>query len=128
MRIDRVDHLVLTVADIAATCAFYADVLGMRVATSAAGRTALLFGRQKINLHAVDHTFDPKAAHPTQGSADLCLITGTPVETVVAHMRARGIAIEGGPVARSGAAGPILSVYVRDPDGNLVEIATARDA
>ncbi len=123
MRIDRIDHFVLTVASIEATCAFYSDVLGMEVVTFAGGRRALSFGAQKINLHEVGREFEPKAARPTAGSGDFCLIADTPLEEVIAHLQARGIAIEEGPVSRTGATGPIRSVYFRDPDDNLVEIA-----
>ncbi len=123
MRIDRIDHVVLTVASIEATCAFYRDVLGMEVVTFAGGRRALSFGAQKINLHEVGREFEPKAARPTAGSGDFCLIADTPLEQVIAELQARGIAIEEGPVSRTGATGPIRSVYIRDPDDNLVEIA-----
>ena len=123
MRIGRVDHFVLTVASIEATCAFYRDVLGMEVVTFAGGRRALSFGAQKINLHEVGREFEPKAARPAAGSGDFCLIAETPLDEVIAELRARGIAIEEGPVSRTGATGPIRSVYFRDPDDNLVEIA-----
>jgi len=123
MRIARIDHFVLTVASIEATCAFYSDVLGMEVVTFAGGRRALSFGAQKINLHEVGREFEPKAARPTAGSGDFCLIADTPLDEVIAELKARGIAIEEGPVSRTGATGPIRSVYVRDPDDNLVEIA-----
>lgn len=124
MQIGRIDHFVLTVASIEATCAFYRDVLGMEVVTFAGGRRALSFGAQKINLHEVGREFEPKAARPTAGSGDFCLIADTPLEQVIAELQARGIAIEEGPVSRTGATGPIRSVYIRDPDDNLVEIAT----
>jgi catechol 2,3-dioxygenase-like lactoylglutathione lyase family enzyme len=123
MRIDALDHLVLTVADVDATCAFYARVLGMEVVTFAGGRKALAFGRQKINLHAHGREFEPKAQHPTPGSSDLCLLTATPLADVVAHLAAEGVVIVEGPVRRTGATGPILSVYFRDRDGNLIEVA-----
>nr|WP_295831059.1 VOC family protein [uncultured Azospirillum sp.] len=123
MRIARIDHFVLTVASIEATCAFYRDVLGMEVVTFAGGRRALSFGAQKINLHEVGREFEPKAARPTAGSGDFCLIADTPLEEVIAHLQTKGIAIEEGPVSRTGATGPIRSVYFRDPDDNLVEIA-----
>ena len=123
MQIERVDHFVLTVRDIAAACAFYERVLGMRVITFAEGRKALRFGEQKINLHEVGKEFDPKAAAPTPGSADFCLITITPMNELIAHLQSCDIAIEEGPVQRTGATGPLQSVYIRDPDGNLVEIA-----
>lgn len=123
MRIDRIDHFVLTVASIEVTCAFYRDVLGMEVVTFADGRRALSFGAQKINLHEAGREFEPKAARPTAGSGDFCLISDTPLEQVIAELQAHGIAIEEGPVSRTGATGPIRSVYIRDPDDNLVEIA-----
>ena len=121
--IERLDHLVLTVADIERTCAFYAETLGMAVETFAQGRKALRFGDQKINLHRAGHEFEPKAEKPTPGSGDLCFIAQTPMPEVVAHLRRCGIAIEVGPVEREGAAGRLVSVYIRDPDGNLIEIA-----
>lgn len=121
--LDRLDHLVLTVADLDRTIAFYRDVLGMRLETFGQGRKALTFGDQKINLHEAGHEFEPKALRPTRGSADLCFLAATPLERVAAHVGALGVAIEEGPVRRTGATGPILSIYVRDPDGNLVEIA-----
>lgn len=121
--IDRLDHLVLTVRDIAASCDFYARVLGMEVVTFGAGRKALAFGRHKINLHQAGREFEPKAARPTPGSADLCLIAATPLDEVIAHLQACGVAILEGPVQRTGAQGPILSVYFRDPDLNLIEVS-----
>ncbi len=123
MKIDRIDHIVLTVRDIGATVAFYTRVLGMEEMRFGEGRTALRFGRQKINLHPHPSPIDPKAARPTPGSADLCLVAETPIAEVVRHLAACGVEIELGPVARAGAAGPIESVYVRDPDGNLVEVS-----
>ncbi|MDY4341919.1 VOC family protein [Xanthomonas sp. LF07-6] len=123
MQIDHLDHLVLTVADIDATCAFYARVLGMRVVTFGEGRKALAFGAQKINLHRHGRAFDPKAGVPTPGSADLCFLTATPLAQVAEELRAAAVPIEDGPVQRTGARGPILSLYFRDPDGNLIEVA-----
>jgi len=128
IEIDRLDHLVLTVADIERTCAFYRDVLGMAVETFGAGRTALKFGAQKFNLHQHGREFEPKALRPTPGSADLCLIAATPLDSVVAHLRTKGVAIEEGPIARTGATGPILSVYFRDPDQNLIEVSNYVEA
>ena len=121
--IDYLDHLVLTVASLDATTAWYRDVLGMRVETFGEGRTALVFGGEKINLHEAGSEFEPKAARPTPGSADLCFVAGTPLDEVIAHLDALDVAIEEGPVKRTGASGPILSVYVRDPDQNLIEIS-----
>lgn len=126
--IDRLDHLVLTVADIAGTCAFYEKALGMTVETFGSGRVALRFGRQKINLHEVGHEFEPKARLATAGSADLCFLTSTPLEDVEAHLARVGVPVELGPVPRTGAMGTILSVYIRDPDGNLIEISNASRA
>jgi catechol 2,3-dioxygenase-like lactoylglutathione lyase family enzyme len=118
------DHLVLTVADVEVTCAFYARVLGMRVETFGGGRKALRFGGQKINLHAAGHEIEPHAARPLPGSADLCLLLdGTTVEEARAHLAACGVPVELGPVRRTGARGPVTSVYLRDPDGNLLELS-----
>ncbi|CAN7649966.1 VOC family protein [Rhizobium leguminosarum] len=121
--IDRLDHLVLTVADIATTCDFYSRILGMSAETFAEGRKALKFGRQKINLHQAGHEFDPKARHPTPGSGDLCFISVTPLADVIADLQAADVAIEEGPVERTGATGRLRSVYFRDPDGNLLEVS-----
>ncbi|MFC5181444.1 VOC family protein [Actinomadura harenae] len=123
MRIERLDHLVLTVADIDVTVDFYTRVLGMEAVTFGAGRKALTFGHSRINLHRAGHEFEPKALRPTPGSADLCLITEESLEQVVADFAAHGIEIEEGPVERTGATGPIRSVYVRDPDRNLIEVS-----
>ena len=120
--IDHLDHLVLTVADIHATCAFYSRVLGMEMVAFGDGRIALAFGRQKINLHALGREFEPKADRPTPGSADLCFITAAPLAEVVAHLNSESVAIIEGPVRRTGATGPILSVYFRDPDRYLIEV------
>jgi len=124
MHIDRIDHVVLTVRDVDATCGFYSQVLGMRVVTFGAGRKALAFGAQKFNLHEAGREFEPKADKPTPGSADLCLIAGVPLAQVVAHLDACGVRILEGPVARTGATGPIQSVYFRDPDRNLIEVSS----
>jgi catechol 2,3-dioxygenase-like lactoylglutathione lyase family enzyme len=123
VRIDRLDHLVLTVADIDTTVDFYTRVLGMQAVAFGAGRTALTFGRSKINLHRAGREFEPKARHPTPGSADLCLIAADPLEQVIGELAAHDVPIEEGPVGRTGAVGPILSVYFRDPDQNLIEVS-----
>lgn len=123
IRIERLDHLVLTVADIETTCAFYSRVLGMQVVTFGAGRKALQFGQQKINLHEVGKEFEPKAARPTPGSADLCFISAAPLNDVIAHLEVCDVRIVDGPVQRTGAMGAIESVYFRDPDDNLIEIS-----
>jgi catechol 2,3-dioxygenase-like lactoylglutathione lyase family enzyme len=120
--IDHIDHLVLTVADIGLTIDFYTKALGMQAVTFG-DRKALKFGQQKINLHQRGHEFEPKAAHPTPGSADLCLITKEPLEEVIRHLALLSIRVEEGPVERTGAMGKLLSVYLRDPDRNLVEIS-----
>lgn len=129
--VQSLDHLVLTVTDIAATCAFYERALGMVVAqfTPATGapRWALSFGGQKINLHAAGREYDPKARQPMPGSADLCFLSATPLADWQAHLATQGIAVEDGPVPRTGATGPLLSLYLRDPDGNLIEIANRID-
>lgn len=123
MHLDALDHLVLTVADIPATCDFYRQVLGCEIVTFGEGRKAIAFGRQKINLHQAGRELEPKAQRPTPGSGDLCFLTSTPIAEVVRHLKACGVAILEGPIERTGATGPILSVYLRDPDGNLVEVA-----
>jgi catechol 2,3-dioxygenase-like lactoylglutathione lyase family enzyme len=128
MDIDRIDHVVLTVQSIDATCAFYARVLGMRPLTFAGNRKALAFGRQKFNLHEAGREFEPKAARPTPGSIDLCLITATPLDDVVAHLQRCDVEIIEGPVAKTGATGPIRSVYFRDPDQNLIEVSNYAEA
>jgi catechol 2,3-dioxygenase-like lactoylglutathione lyase family enzyme len=122
MQVDRLDHIVLTVADVAATCAFYERVLGMQAVTFGGGRKALSFGNQKINLHQAGREFEPKAAVPTPGSADLCLVSKVPLDQVIAHLHSCGVPILEGPVQRTGAMGPITSVYFRDPDDNLIEV------
>ena len=127
MHIDRIDHLVLTVDDVEGAIAFYVDVLGMVEVTFGSGRKALTFGSSKINLHQRGREFEPKAASPTPGSADLCLIADDPLEEVLAELAAHGVAIEEGPVTRTGATGPIRSVYVRDPDRNLIELSNYLD-
>ena len=124
MRIDRIDHLVLTVADLHRTVAFYTDVLGMTVETFGEGRTALRFGQQKINLHVRGAEFEPRAAAAGTGTADFCLVTSTPLEEVQAELAASSVPVEVGPVTKQGALGPMQSVYVRDPDRNLVELST----
>ena len=123
MRVDRLDHLVLTVKNISATCDFYSQALGMEVVTFGENRKALAFGPQKINLHEAGHEVDPKAHRPTPGSADLCFITQAPVSRIMEHFNRLGIEIIEGPVKRTGALGPIESVYLRDPDENLIEIS-----
>lgn len=122
MKIGSLDHLVLTVADVDASCAFYERVLGMRAVTFGAGRKALVFGSQKINLHPHRREFEPKAERPTPGSADLCFVSVTPLAEVIAHLRACHVEVLEGPVPRTGACGPIMSVYFRDPDRNLIEV------
>ena len=123
MRIDRLDHIVLTVADLGRTITFYTEVLGMDLVMFGDGRKALTFGRNKINLHPADHPFSPHAASPAPGSQDFCLIVDGSLDDVVEDLRRGRVAIEEGPVDRTGAAGAIRSVYVRDPDQNLVELS-----
>jgi catechol 2,3-dioxygenase-like lactoylglutathione lyase family enzyme len=124
MEVHRIDHLVLTVADIDRTVDFYCNVLGMSSVTFASGRSALQFGQSKINLHRAGHEFEPKAARPTPGSADLCFVVSGDIVAIAAEIHQRGVAIEEGPVQRTGALGTIDSVYIRDPDGNLIELST----
>lgn len=124
------DHLVLTVADVDRTAAFYRDVLGMvpqpfSVADGST-RMALTFGTQKINLHPADSPYRPHARLPLPGTADLCFLAAIPLSVCIVRIEAQGVAIVEGPVARMGAAGPILSIYLRDPDGNLIEVSQPR--
>jgi catechol 2,3-dioxygenase-like lactoylglutathione lyase family enzyme len=123
IKLDRLDHLVLTVRDVEATCRFYETVLGMRREAFGAGRVALHFGRQKINVHPYPSPVEIVAKDPRPGSADLCFIAETPLDEVAAHLEACGVAIEMGPVERTGAQGTLRSVYCRDPDGNLIEVS-----
>lgn len=124
LKLSALDHLVLTVANIDKSVQFYQQVLGMGVETfGSEDRTALTFGEQKINLHAAKSPFRPHAKHPTPGSADLCFITVQPLQEVVLWVIGCGVEIIEGPVTRTGASGKISSIYLRDPDGNLIEIA-----
>jgi len=123
MYIERLDHLVLTVANIESTCEFYVRVLGMEIVRFGEDRTALRFGQQKMNLHPADNIPGLVADRPTPGSADLCFITSVPLAEVTAHLGACGVPIVAGPGPRAGAVGTIQSVYIRDPDLNLVEIS-----
>ena len=121
--ITHLDHLVLTVKDIPRSVAFYTKVLGMNEVVSRAGRVALSFGRQKINLHEQGKEFEPKAMRPTPGSADLCFISDASIDSVTSTLVSQGIEIVEGPVLKTGACGPIRSIYFRDPDGNLIEVS-----
>ena len=123
MNIDRIDHVVMTVRNLDATCAFYSRVLAMQVVTFAGDRKALAFGRQKINLHQAGREFEPRANAAAPGTIDICLITTTPLAEVIEHLKACGVPIIEGPVLKTGATGPIRSVYFRDPDDNLVEVS-----
>ena len=123
MQVNRIDHLVLTVRDIDATVAFYQRVLGMQRIEFAAGRIALGFGAQKINLHQAGAEFEPRAQHAVPGSADLCFVIDTPLAEAIEQLRAQNVHVIEGPVPRSGATGAITSAYLRDPDGNLLELS-----
>jgi catechol 2,3-dioxygenase-like lactoylglutathione lyase family enzyme len=130
LTVQRIDHLVLTCRDVAATIRFYTEVLGMKEVTFGAGRKALSFGRQKINLHPLGQTAEAGAdkgaaiaARPTAGSADVCLVVAENAGAILAHLAVCGIPVDEGPVVRTGALGPVESIYVRDPDGNLIELA-----
>ncbi len=123
MKIDRIDHIVLTVIDINRTIEFYTNVLGMNMVEYARGRKALTFGNQKINLHEKGKEFEPKANTPTCGSADLCLITSTTIIQVNEELKTKGIEIIDGIIERTGAIGKIRSLYIRDPDKNLIELS-----
>jgi len=121
--IRAIDHFVLTCADVDATIEFYSRVLGMVPETFAGGRRALKFGAQKINLHQKGAEFTPKARVATAGSGDFCLLSEVPMPEIIAHLEAEGVGIIEGPVPKTGATGPLISVYFRDPDGNLVEVS-----
>jgi catechol 2,3-dioxygenase-like lactoylglutathione lyase family enzyme len=121
--IDHLDHLVLTTRDRDRCVDFYTRVLGMRLETFGQGRLAFRFGDQKLNLHEAGREFEPKAARPTPGALDLCFLASEPLDAVIQRLQAAGVVIEVGPVGRTGATGPIRSVYIRDPDDNLIEIA-----
>jgi catechol 2,3-dioxygenase-like lactoylglutathione lyase family enzyme len=121
--ISHLDHLVLTCTDLEATKAFYTQVLQMRLETFGAGRIAFRFGNQKINLHQRGQEFEPKAHLPVPGALDLCFIATVPLDDVVKHLGQAGWPIKEGPVERTGATGRIRSVYLRDPDLNLIEIS-----
>lgn len=123
MQLTKLDHLVLTVKDIEDSISFYTNILGMKAITFAGNRKALKFGEQKINLHQLGKEFEPKAGNPTPGSADLCFLTDIPIPEITRHLRQHNAEIIEGPVERTGATGPILSIYLRDPDYNLLEIA-----
>lgn len=123
MQINTLDHLVLTVADISKTCQFYSEVLGMDIITFDKNRKALRFGQQKINLHQKGHEYEPKAQFPTLGSADICLIAETDLATVIKELEQKHITIEQGPLIKHGAHGDLNSIYLRDPDKNLIEIS-----
>ena len=125
--IERIDHLVLTVFDIDRTLDFYSRVLGMEPVTFAGGRRGLAFGRQKLNLHQAGREFEPKALRPAPGAIDICFITAQSLDDVMAQLREHGVAIIEGPVDKTGALGPMKSVYFRDPDGNLVEVSRYPD-
>ena len=126
MKIDSIDHVVFTVKDIEATCEFYSKVLGMEIVTFGQGRKALAFGSQKINLQQLGRESTLIAEKPTSGSADICFITSVPLSDVIAHLNSCGVNLIGGPVERDGARGLMMSVYLRDPDLNLIEVSNYR--
>ncbi len=128
MKIRWIDHIVLTVSDIAQTCRFYTQILGMEEVTFLNNRKALKFGNQKINLHLKGHEYDPKAKQPTPGSADICLIVETSLDEVINRLKKYRIRIEDGPIERTGAQGVLISIYIRDPDGNLLELSNIKEA
>ncbi len=123
MRVLRIDHVVLTVRDLERTLSFYERALGMSPVSFGEGRRALAFGDQKLNLHQAGREFEPKARTPTAGSADVCFTTDVPLAEVIAHLARIGVPIELGPLDKTGARGSLRSIYFRDPDGNLVEVA-----
>ena len=121
--IASIDHVVLTTRDEARCIDFYTRVLGMQLERYGDNRIALRFGQQKINVHQPSVNAGLKAQHPTPGSLDLCFIAAVPLDAIIEQLRGRGVALIAGPSPRAGAHGPIRSIYVRDPDDNLVEIA-----
>ena len=123
MNLKKIDHLVLTVADVERSCHFYCDVLGMRRVMFGENRTALHFGDYKINLHPIDWDYYLKAGKPSAGSADLCFIVGEDVRALITSLQGLGVEVIEGPIERTGAIGDLVSIYVRDPDGNLIELA-----
>jgi catechol 2,3-dioxygenase-like lactoylglutathione lyase family enzyme len=123
VRVQRIDHVVLTVADLEKTVAFYERVLGMTAVSFGEGRRALAFGDQKLNLHQAGREFEPKACRPTPGAIDVCFTTEVPLDAVAAHLRSCSVAIELGPVEKIGARRALRSLYFRDPDGNLIEVS-----
>lgn len=123
MQVDRIDHLVLTVRDIETSLSFYQSVMGMEKVVFGQGRVALSFGNQKINLHQLGSEFEPKASNVSSGSADLCFIITSSIDSAIQHLNKCNITIIEGPVGRTGALGKIESVYFRDPDGNLIEVS-----
>ena len=123
MDIKSIDHIVLTVKDIEATCDFYSRIMGMQVVTFRGNRKALKFGNQKINLHQIGKEFEPKAHYPTSGSADLCFVADTNINGIIEELQSNSIQIIKGPVEQIGAKGKMISVYFRDPDLNLVEVS-----
>jgi len=123
IQLSHIDHVVLTVADVEITLSFYQRVLGMKAEAYGQGRKALTFGKQKFNIHPKQNDIEPKAASPTPGSMDICLIATTPLAKVIEHMKLQHVKIEKGPVKRVGVSGLITSIYIRDPDHNLIEIS-----
>jgi len=128
MQVNRIDHLVLTVKSISSTVDFYTTVMGMERISFENGRVALSFGNQKINLHQLGNEFEPKAEHVQSGSTDLCFIVNDAIKEVMAHLEKLNVAVIDGPVNRTGASGKIISVYFRDPDGNLLEVSNYTDS
>ncbi len=121
--VNAIDHFVLTCGDVEVTVAFYEQALGMTAETFAGGRRGLSFGSQKINLHQAGAEYVPHAEHPVPGAGDFCLISDVPVAEIAQHLAAMGVEVIEGPVPKTGATGPLTSIYFRDPDGNLVEVA-----
>ncbi|GBE34028.1 virulence protein [bacterium BMS3Bbin06] len=128
MNIVNIDHIVLTVRDINKTIKFYESVLGMVSESFGRGRIALKFGTQKINLHEFGNELEPKASQPTPGSGDLCFITDRNLDEAINHVKSCGVKIIEGPVIRTEANGKIISFYIRDPDGNLIEVASYEES
>jgi catechol 2,3-dioxygenase-like lactoylglutathione lyase family enzyme len=127
IKIEGIDHIVLTVNNLRETIDFYSSILGMKEETFGTGRKALSFGLQKFNLHEKGKEFEPRAKQATPGAIDICLISSTPMDEIIGFLTSKNIPIEDGPVVRTGASGEIISVYIRDPDNNLIEISNPNE-
>ncbi len=125
MKVHSIDHIVMTVKSIEKSCKFYQECLGLEIITFQNDRKALKCGNQKINLHEIGHEFDPKAKNASKGTVDICLIVENPIAEIVKDFEKKGVEIIEGPIKRTGATHKLLSIYVFDPDGNLIELSNS---